>query len=289
MISTHNALSPNDAGVAAQGRKAPDAKGQTGDVRSVMTKSMNAGVQRPAPGTIWHKSGEPLGAASNTASPRPDLSLVPAPRRESHDTRPAAAIGLRHGAQRLADRLIGSFSLVSTGPVLDVRAFDWTATLRRHWGSVHDEALAIVADDGETPLWHQGSGVADALPRCPETMALLHQIPGLESASFVILPAATHRPMRRGPTKALITCDLGLRVPRCGDVRMRIHDRIVRWAEGETLMFDDSFAHEAWNEANGPRLVLRIRFARPLRGPGSWLARAILHILRRRSGPEIQA
>lgn len=248
-----------------------------------MTKSMNAGVQRHAPGAIWHKSGEPLRTAPPSASARPDLSLVTPPLAEAHDAPPAAAGRLACGLQGWADRLIASCSLVSTAPVLDVREFDWTAPLRGHWTSVRDEALAMVGDQREAMLWRGGAAVPGALARCPDTATLLNHIPALESAAFVTLPAATHCPARRGATKALITCDLALAVPRSGDVRMRVHDRVVRWAEGETLMFDDSVSHESWNEANGPRLILRVRFARPLRRPGPWLARPILTLLRRHS------
>ena len=94
------------------------------------------------------------------------------------------------------------------------------------------------------------------------------RFPGLNSAFFSILAPGTHIPEHRGVTKGLITCHLGLIVPRDGDVRMRVGDRIVRWAEGETLVFDDTYDHEVWNETSGTRVVLLIQFERPLRQPG---------------------
>lgn len=75
--------------------------------------------------------------------------------------------------------------------------------------------------------------------------------------------------MRRGTTKGLLTCHLGLAVPRDGDARMRVRDQIVRWAEGETLVFDDTHPHELWNEARAARIVLRLRFARPCASPAA--------------------
>lgn len=248
-----------------------------------MTKSMNAGAQRHAPGTIWHKSGEPMRAAPQSPSARPDLSLVATPFAELHDAPRTLTGRLLCGVQGWADRLIASLSSVSTAPVLDVREFDWTAHLRGAWTRVRDEALAMVGDRHETMVWHQGAALPAALAPCPETLGLLRRIPALESAAFVVLPGGTHRPARRGPTKAIITCDLALAVPRNGDVRMRVHDRIVRWAEGETLMFDDSFVHESWNEASHARIILRVRVARPLRRPGPWLRQVILHGLRQKN------
>jgi beta-hydroxylase len=36
------------------------------------------------------------------------------------------------------------------------------------------------------------------------------------------------------------------------------------WKEGETVIFDDTFEHEAWNHSDQPRVVLFIDFERPL-------------------------
>ena len=66
-----------------------------------------------------------------------------------------------------------------------------------------------------------------------------------------------------------------------GDVRMRVGDRVVRWAEGETLVFDDTYDHEVWNDTAGTRVVLLIQFERPLRNPGKWIADMFLGIVRR--------
>ena len=98
------------------------------------------------------------------------------------------------------------------------------------------------------------------------------------SASFAILPPGAHVPMHRGATRGLVTCHLGLIVPRDGDVRMRVGDRMVRWAEGETLVFDDTYDHEAWNDTGGIRVVLRVRVRRPLRQPGRWFADTLLRL-----------
>ncbi|SEN35247.1 beta-hydroxylase [Sphingomonas gellani] len=165
----------------------------------------------------------------------------------------------------LLDRLIGASSLVPDAPVLDVRRFAWTAMLRENWRTIRDEAVTAIDRDG------RAGGSPDAA-RCPVTAALIRRIPGLDDASFSVLAPDTHLHDRRGATKGLITCHLGLVVPRDGDVRMRVDDRIVRWAEGETLVFDDTYPHEVWNEARGERLVLAIRFARPLKRRGRWLA-----------------
>lgn len=201
------------------------------------------------------------------------------------------------------DRLIASSSLVSNDPVLDVRDFAWTQVLRENWEAVRDEAIAVAMRGDAAPslatispdhraiaevnkwrsffFWGYGFRIDENADRCPRTAALVERIPGLNSAFFSILAPGTHIPEHRGVTKGLITCHLGLIVPRDGDVRMRVHDRIVRWAEGETLVFDDTYQHEVWNDTAGTRVVLLVQFERPLRNPGKWFADQFLSVVRR--------
>lgn len=201
------------------------------------------------------------------------------------------------------DRLIASSSLVPNDPVLDVRRFEWTQLLRENWHAIRDEAIAAALDRRPAPslasispdhraiapinkwrsffLWGYGYFIRENLERCPVTTRIVSQIPGLNSAFFSILAPGTHIPAHRGVTKGLITCHLGLIVPRDGDVRMRVSDRVMRWSEGETLIFDDTYDHEVWNDTSGTRVVLLVQFRRPLRNPGRWIANKFLNIVRR--------
>lgn len=190
----------------------------------------------------------------------------------------------RDGLTEIADRVLAGCSLVPVAPVLDVRAFDWTGGLRDQWRAIRDEArVAALAEDqagaeGRFTLWRRGGHDAANAARCPATTATVAAIPGLDSAGFSILPPGAHVPVRRGPTRGLLTCHLGLIVPRDGDARMRVGDRMVRWAEGETVVFDDTYDHEAWNDSGDTRVVLRVRVRRPLRQPGRWIADALLRL-----------
>ena len=201
------------------------------------------------------------------------------------------------------DRLIAGSSLVANAPVLDVRDFAWTALLRDHWQDILAEARAVALVGNASPslatispdhraiaevgkwrsyfLWGYGYRIDDNLSRCPRTRDVLARVPGLATAFFSILAPGTHIPAHRGVSKGLITCHLGLIVPRSGDVRMRVGDRIVRWSEGETLVFDDTYDHEVWNDTDGTRVVLLIQFERPLRRPGKWVADLFLGAVRR--------
>lgn len=256
---------------------------------------------RPAMG---HNSGGDLAQAPVMV---PDLNVIsgaPAPgsAMKAERGRPLIITIGKH-LRGFFDRLIASSSLVSNAPVLDVRDFPWTQMLRENWRAIREEAVQVAMRGHAAPslstispdhrsiaevnkwrsffLWGYGYRIDGNADRCPVTTALAERIPGLNSAFFSILAPGTHIPAHRGVTKGLITCHLGLVVPRDGDVRMRVHDRIVRWAEGETLVFDDTWQHEVWNDTEGTRVVLLIQFERPLRNPGKWVADMFLRIVRR--------
>jgi beta-hydroxylase len=215
------------------------------------------------------------------------------------------SLALRAGKRlrRVFDPLIRTSSLVSNAPVLDVRAFPWTRDLRDQWQAIRDEAVRVALPEGAAPplaaiapdpftlaavdrwrslvLCGYGYAIDANLARCPATAQALRGIPGLTNAMFSIIAPGTHIPAHRGVTKGLITCHLGLVVPRDGDVRMRLDNRMLRWAEGETLVFDDTYPHELWNDAGSTRVILVLQFKRPLRQPGRWAADLLLDLVRR--------
>lgn len=247
---------------------------------------------------------KPASIMAEKAIACPAMSLVSDVAAPYHDAPPAAAgrrpLAAAIGGRLLggADRLIRASSLVPDEPVLDMRDFGWTAALRRDWRAIREEAHGVALATGvpatsadrraarEVPIGRpdrrtgDGDAESDGSPRCPRTIAALAGVPALAGAVFSVLEPGTHLPARRGATKGLVTCDLGLIVPRDGDVRMRVADRVVRWAEGETLVFDDSYEHEAWNAAGSACVILRVRFQRPLAQPARWIADRLLRHMR---------
>jgi aspartyl/asparaginyl beta-hydroxylase (cupin superfamily) len=218
---------------------------------------------------------------------------------------PRRPLVLRLGKKlrRHVDAIVARSSLVPNDPVLDPAAFDWTALLRDNWQAIRDEALAVTRNTDAVPAlnaispdhkriasddkWRSfflvgyGTPIAENLGRCPQTAAVLAQIPGLNSGFFSILKPGTHIPDHRGVTKGLLTCHLGLQVPSAGSLRMRVDSEMVGWSEGETLVFDDTYRHEVWNDTDGTRIVLLVQFERPLVQPGRAVARVFLGGVRR--------
>jgi beta-hydroxylase len=47
-----------------------------------------------------------------------------------------------------------------------------------------------------------------------------------------------------------------------GDLGLEVDGVVLRWRQGECLVFDDTVAHTAWNLGHGDRTVLLVTFAR---------------------------
>ena len=93
-------------------------------------------------------------------------------------------------------------------------------------------------------------------------------VPGMQTAMFSILAAGKHIPDHNGPYKGVIRYHLGLKVPRAADrCRIRVGDTIATWREGASLIFDDTYEHEVWNDTDEERVVLFLDIVRPLRFP----------------------
>ena len=62
----------------------------------------------------------------------------------------------------------------------------------------------------------------------------------------------------------------------CG---IRVGGDVAHWAEGQSLVFDDTYEHEAWNDTDGTRVVLFVDVKRPLAGPARWLNETVLKLI----------
>ncbi|MDE1466698.1 aspartyl/asparaginyl beta-hydroxylase domain-containing protein [Aurantiacibacter sp. D1-12] len=200
--------------------------------------------------------------------------------------------------------LAARFSLIPNDPVLDPSQFDWARELAVHWEAIRDEALAIyehrdaipplrkisadhrriATDDGWRSFFLIGYGnaVEENIARAPRTTELVRRIPQLNSAFFSILAPGAHIIRHRGVSKSFFTAHLGLCVPDDHqNCVMQVEDQYVHWREGEWTVFDDTYEHEVWNRTDEPRIILLCQVGRPLKAPGTWLARGFEWYLRR--------
>ena len=188
------------------------------------------------------------------------------------------------------DRLVARFSAIGNPEFFDERDFVWAAGLEAHWRDIRHELddvlerrdalpnfqdistdqATITDDDRWKTFFLYGFGFrSDAnCARCPETARLVAAVPGMRTAMFSILAPRKHIPEHNGPYKGLIRYHLGLQVPRDADnCRIRVGDSYAIWSEGKSLIFDDTYEHEVWNDTDEIRAVLFLDVVRPLRFP----------------------
>lgn len=201
------------------------------------------------------------------------------------------------------DDILAKSSAVGNPPVFDPATFPWTAELEASWRRIREEALEVLEDEdipilpdispdhgrlGADRKWKSfflygyGYRVDGNCVKAPATAAIASRVPGLNSAFFSILAPGARIPRHRGVTKGLITCHLGIVVPKdWRSVRMAVDDQMVNWREGKCLVFDDTYHHEVWNETDETRVVLLVQFERPMRQPGRAIGRAFMGAVRR--------
>ncbi len=125
-----------------------------------------------------------------------------------------------------------------------------------------------------------GNPVPENCVRCPNTNRLLKSIPGMKTAMFSILAPDTHIREHFGLYKGVLRYHLGLIVPQPASLcRIRVGPDTRSWAEGRSLIFDDRYPHEVWNDARSHRTVLFVDFVRPLPWPLSLINRGVIWIL----------
>jgi aspartyl/asparaginyl beta-hydroxylase (cupin superfamily) len=126
-----------------------------------------------------------------------------------------------------------------------------------------------------------GREIKENCAHYPDTARVLRKIPGMRTAMFSVLKAGIHIPMHTGPSAAVLRYHLGLVVPSTDEeIAIHLDDEVRTWAEGKSMIFDDTFDHEVWNRTAQDRAILHVDFDRPLSGPLAVLNRALLRVAR---------
>lgn len=99
---------------------------------------------------------------------------------------------------------------------------------------------------------------------CPETCRALEQVPNMIQAFFSILDPGKSIPEHEGPYLGYLRYHLGVRVPAKDPPRIIVNSQAYVWAEGEGVLFDDSWPHSVVNTSNELRAVLIVDVRRPL-------------------------
>lgn len=147
-------------------------------------------------------------------------------------------------------------------------------------------------------MFKSGKFLEDNCRLAPKTASLLRGIPGVYTAFFSVLEPHQHIKPHWGYWKGFVRYHLGVVIPdnnRENKCWIRINadawDRDNReaiaqgqtyhWHNGESVLFDDTFLHDACNDSDQVRVVLFLDVARKMRWPLSLMNRFFLWIAHR--------
>ncbi len=199
------------------------------------------------------------------------------------------------------ERLNLSYSKVGNPPIYDPAVFPWIKEVEGEWRAIRTELDRVLVRKDDLPGFHElatdvatisqdrgwktfllsGYGFkSDAnIKACPETWRICQKIPGLITVMFSILEPGKHLPAHRGPYNGVLRLHLGLIVPEPREqLGIRVEKEVYRWREGEAVVFDDAYEHEAWNRTPHTRVVLFVDFIKPTRFPARFLNWLLLHL-----------
>jgi len=197
------------------------------------------------------------------------------------------------------ERFIGKRSLVRDETFFELERFPWVADVEASWKVIREELegvledheglanfqdiskdqIEITDDDRWKTFFLYGYGFEAKLgvQMCPRTAAIMRGIPGMTTAMFSVLSPHKHILDHRGPYKGVLRYHLGLIVPQDAQAcRIRVGEDFRNWREGRSMIFDDTFNHEVWNDTDETRVVLFVDVLRPLPFPESLINRLIV-------------
>ncbi len=197
------------------------------------------------------------------------------------------------------ERFIGKRSLVGEATFFPNERFPWIAEIEANWTTIRDELESVLEDREALPnfqdiskdqieitdddrwktffLYGYGFEAKLGTEMCPRTAALMETIPGMTTAMFSILSPRKHILDHRGPYKGVLRYHLGLIVPRDAQAcRIRVGEDFRHWEQGESMIFDDTYNHEVWNDTDETRVVLFVDVLRPLPEPESLINKLIV-------------
>ena len=216
----------------------------------------------------------------------------------------AANVSAQQILYKPAEWLVRRSSLVGEHAFFDAKELDWIPRVEAGWTAIRDELRMVLRQRESIPnfqevssgqekitqdnkwktywLYAYGRKMPENCRTCPETTRLIEAIPAIKTAFFSILAPRKHIPEHRGPYAGVLRYHLGLIVPRDKEAcRIRVGSEVAHWEEGRSLVFDDTYLHEVWNDTDEERAVLFVDFARPLPFPVSLLNETMIWLFSR--------
>lgn len=175
-------------------------------------------------------------------------------------------------------------SKVPTTAMLDKSHFPELSILEENWEIIRDEALALyenghiaIKDDLPASSFYKDNrwtsfylkvyngDIPSARALAPKTLALIDQVPGMNLALFACLNPGKKLNNHHDPFAYTIRYSLGLSTPNSDESGLIVNAENYQWADGESILFDETYMHRAYNNSDMPRIILMTDIDRPLK------------------------
>lgn len=178
------------------------------------------------------------------------------------------------------------FSGVGRRNYLRVEDIPALARLRAQWPLLRAEAERVFAEVLPAPVdpkydlafhsfmkkgWNRfylcwyGKPLPSAERHAPESVRLLRDIPEVRGAMFALLPPGKTLGRHRDPYAGALRYHLGLKTPNDDRCWIKVDGEPYSWRDGQDVLFDETYIHEAANQTDQHRIILFCDVRRPLR------------------------
>ena len=177
-------------------------------------------------------------------------------------------------------------SRVPTTPYLPSREIPALQVLDDNWEVIRDEALKMAElrrikaaerhdDIGFNSFFKNGwkrfylkwydARHPSAAELCPRTVGILKGLPTIKAAMFAELPPGSKLNRHRDPFSGSLRYHLGLATPNDDGCHIIVDGETYSWRDGESVVFDETYVHEAHNKTDANRIILFCDVERPLK------------------------
>ena len=175
-------------------------------------------------------------------------------------------------------------SKVPTTPRIDKKHFPEINIIEENWEIIRDEAMQLynlghIAAKDDLPAssfykddrWKSfylklyNHKLPSAYECAPKTMELLNQVPSLNLALFALLMPGKKLSDHHDPFAYTVRYSLGLVTPNSEKCGLDIDGDKYIWKDGDSIIFDETYCHNAYNDSDQIRLILMTDIDRPLK------------------------
>ncbi len=182
--------------------------------------------------------------------------------------------------------LMNLFSRLPNDPILVTDDLEDLKTLRENWQILRADALSLMEQGRIKPAdgysdagfnsffrsgwtrfylkWY-GEPLESALDSCPNSVALLKKTPSIKAAMFARLPSGAILNPHRDPFAGSLRYHLGLITPNSDDCFILVDGQKHAWYDGQDVLFDETYIHEAHNQTDKDRIILFCDVNRPMK------------------------